>query len=49
MDISIMPWQEFLDALRNQQPAQVQLWLRQWLFTNEGVMLANDDMVGAAR
>lgn len=45
MDMSIMPWQEFLDALRQQQPAQVQLWLRRWLFTNEGVILADDEVV----
>jgi hypothetical protein len=42
MDNSIIiPWQEFLDALRRQQSAQVQLWLRRWLFTNEGVILAD--------
>jgi hypothetical protein len=41
MDISIIPWQEFLHALRKQQPAQIQLWLRRWLFTNEGVILAD--------
>jgi hypothetical protein len=42
MDSSIIiPWQEFLDALRRQQSAQVQLWLRRWLFTNEGVILAD--------
>jgi hypothetical protein len=41
MDISIIPWTEFLDALRKQQPSQVQLWLRRWLFTNDGVILAD--------
>jgi hypothetical protein len=42
MDSSIIiPWQEFLDALGKQQSAQVQLWLRRWLFTNEGVILAD--------
>ena len=41
MNISIIPWHEFLDALRKQQPAQIHLWLRRWLFTNEGVILAD--------
>ena len=47
MDISIIPWQKFLEALQQQQSTQVQLWLRQWLFTNEGAMLADDEMVSA--
>lgn len=41
MDISIISWREFLEALRNQQPGQVHLWLGRWLFTNEGVILAD--------
>jgi hypothetical protein len=42
MELSIIPWQVFLDALHKQQPGALELWLRSWLFSNEGVMLAND-------
>lgn len=45
MDKPIVPWHEFLDALRNQQPAQAQLWLRRWLFSNEGAILADYRLV----
>jgi len=41
MDISVIPWHVFLDALKKQQPTTIELWLRRWLFTNEGVILAN--------
>lgn len=41
MDISVIPWHVFLDALRKQQSTTVELWLRRWLFTNEGVILAH--------
>jgi len=41
MNISIIPWQEFLHALRKQQPAQIQVWLHRWLFTDVGVILAD--------
>jgi hypothetical protein len=41
MYTSIVPWREFFEALRNQQPGEVQLWPRRWLFTNEGVILAD--------
>jgi hypothetical protein len=40
MNISIIPWHVFLDALKKQQPGTLELWLRRWLFTNEGVILA---------
>jgi hypothetical protein len=38
MDISLIPWNVFLDALKKQRPGTLELWLRQWLFTNEGVI-----------
>jgi hypothetical protein len=41
MDISIIPWNVFLDALKKQQPGTLELWLRRWLFTNEGVIVAD--------
>jgi hypothetical protein len=40
MNISVIPWQGFLDTLRKQQPSTVEIWLRRWLFPNEGVILA---------
>ena len=42
MELSIIPWQVFLDALHKQQSGTLELWLRSWLFSNEGVMLADD-------
>ena len=42
MELSIIPWQVFLDALHKQQSGTVELWLRSWLFSNEGVMLADE-------
>ncbi len=47
MDILIIPWHEFLDALRKQQPAQIRLWLCRWLFTNEGVILTDHRIASA--
>ena len=42
MELSIIPWQVFLETLHKQRSGTVQLWLRSWLFSNEGVMLADD-------
>jgi hypothetical protein len=41
MEISMIPWHVFLDALNKQQPTTLEIWLRRWLFTNEGVILAS--------
>ena len=41
MNISVIPWQVFLDALLKQQPGTLEIWLRRWLFTNEGVIMAD--------
>jgi hypothetical protein len=41
MDISVIPWHVFLDALKKQQPSTLEIWLGRWLFTNEGVLLAS--------
>jgi len=45
MDLSLIPWQVFLDALKKQQPSTVELWLRRWLFTHEGVIQADPRVV----
>jgi hypothetical protein len=47
MNISIIPWHVFLDALKKQQPGTLELWLRRWLFTNEGVILADQRVFNA--
>ena len=44
MNISLIPWHVFLDALTKQQPQTLELWLRRWLFTNEGVILAHHSL-----
>jgi hypothetical protein len=41
MNISVIPWPVFLDALFRQQPQTLESWLRRWLFTNEGVIMAH--------
>jgi hypothetical protein len=43
MEIPMIPWQQFLDALRKQQSATLELWLRRCLFANEGVILADQN------
>ena len=42
MELSIIPWQVFIETLHKQQSGTVELWLRSWLFSNEGVMLADE-------
>jgi hypothetical protein len=32
----------FLDALLKQKPQTLDAWLRRWLFTNEGVIMAHE-------
>ena len=49
MNISVIPWQVFLDALQKQQPKGVELWLRRWLFTNEGVIMAQAQTAADSR
>lgn len=41
MEIPVIPWRLFFDALRKQQANAVELWLRHWLFTNDGAILAD--------
>ena len=42
MKISVIPWHVFIDALFKQQPGTLEVWLRRWLFTNEGVIMADE-------
>jgi hypothetical protein len=39
MKISVIPWHIFLSALNKQNPNTVEIWLRRWLFANEGVII----------
>jgi len=41
MEFPVIPWKVFLEALEHQQPSTLELWLRRWLFTNEGVIMAD--------
>ncbi len=40
MKIAVIPWHVFFEALKQQQPSTLENWLRRWLFTNEGVVIA---------
>lgn len=41
MNCSPIPWHEFLETLQQQRPRSRPFWLRRWMFTNEGAMLAD--------
>jgi len=47
MDLSIIPWRVFFEALKDQQRSVVEMWLARWRFTNEGV-LRDTPSLGAA-
>jgi hypothetical protein len=40
MTISVIPWNVFFEALKKQQPSTREVWLRRWLFANEGVIMS---------
>jgi hypothetical protein len=40
MQLSLIPWRMFLDALKKQNPSTRETWLRRWFFTDEGVIIA---------
>ncbi len=40
MKISVIPWHVFIDALKKQQPAVLEFWLKRWLFANDGVFIS---------
>ncbi len=41
MKTSLIPWHVFLDATKEQPPSLMENWLRRWLFTNDGVVIAH--------
>ena len=41
MELSIIPWRVFFEALKDQQRSVVEMWLGRWRFTNEGVLRAD--------
>jgi hypothetical protein len=45
MNIIVIPWHVFRDALLRQQPQTLESWLRRWLFTNEGVIMVHGRVV----
>jgi hypothetical protein len=47
MQFSLIPWQEFLDALKQQNPSTREIWLRRWVFTDEGVITATPEKYSA--
>jgi len=40
MDIPVIPWKVFLDALQYQQSSTLELRLHRCMFTEEGVIMA---------
>jgi hypothetical protein len=38
---SLIPWHVFRTAVEDQPPIMREAWLRRWLFTNEGVIMAH--------
>jgi len=47
MELTLIPWQAFLEALKKQKPATRETWLRRWLFTDEGVIIATPEKYSA--
>ena len=43
MEFTLIPWQAFLEALKKQKPTTRETWLRRWLFTDEGVIIATPE------
>ncbi len=48
MNFSLISWNEFREALKQRQSSNLQLWLRRWKFTNEGVILADPRIAGTS-
>ena len=42
MELPLIPWHVFLEALKNQKPATLERWLRGWCFADEGVIGADE-------
>jgi len=47
MELTLIPWQAFLEALKKQKPTTQETWLRRWLFTDEGVIIATPEKYSA--
>jgi hypothetical protein len=46
MELPMIPWAIFLDALQHQQASTLEVWLRRWWFTNEGVIMKSSAWTG---
>jgi hypothetical protein len=47
MELTLIPWQAFLEALKKQKSTTQETWLRRWLFTDEGVIIATPEKYSA--
>ncbi len=47
MELTLIPWQAFLEALKKQKPTTQETWLRRWLLTDEGVIIATPEKYSA--
>ena len=47
MELTVIPWQAFIEALKKQKPTTRETWLRRWLFTDEGVIIATPEKFSA--
>ena len=47
MELTVIPWQAFIEALKKQKPTTRETWLRRWLFTDEGVIIATPEKYSA--
>jgi len=47
MQLSLIPWRMFFDALKKQNPHTRETWLRRWVFTDEGVIIPTPEKYSA--
>ena len=47
MELTVIPWQAFIEALKKQKPTTRETWLRRWLVTDEGVIIATPEKYSA--
>ncbi|GEM_PF-1944640 len=48
MELSTIPWRVFFAELSSQPLGALEIWLRHWRFTNEGVLCADPQAPAAA-
>lgn len=45
MQLTLIPWRVFLDALKEQSPRTREIWLRRWFFSDAGVIIAPPEII----